>query len=91
MFWNPPESQLYWPAVNSVVCEEGKRKDGCRPGRTSRLGREMQAGLMDVEGQEALLYAALAAIACALKLCKVEPGQRKTGQVAVPTAKMAQQ
>ena len=28
-----------------------------------------------VKGQGALLYAALAAIACALKLCKVPPGQ----------------
>ena len=75
MFRNPPVSQPYWPAVNSLVYEDGKREDGGRPARTSLLGREMEAGLTDVEGQEALLYAALAAIACALKLCKVAPGQ----------------
>ncbi len=75
MFWNPPESRQHWHQPSTVVYPDGGRKDGRRPARTSLLGQEMLAGLTEDKGQEALVYAALVAIACALKLSQVEPGK----------------
>ncbi len=70
MFWNPPVSKTFWPASCSVVDARGNRTDGRRP----QWSRKLEAELHDDEGEQALLCAALAAIACALKLSKVEPG-----------------
>ena len=75
MFWDVPERRMHWPSYSSSIYTDGSRKDGGRPHHTSLQADLMQAGPTAVMGQGALLYAALAAIACALKLCKVPPGE----------------
>ena len=51
----------------------GERKDGGRPSWGSDAGKKMRR--TGGKGDQVLLYAALAAIACALKLCQVAPGE----------------